>query len=126
MHDSVACHGNLLVPGIAVAHFAATYALLEISPSPHLLILAACVTSLVYHPDRAIRILKEDYHNHQDRVAWILAHPDYRRTAPTVPAVKAIVAAVGLPPVVILIAMAVGLVGILHGLPAVTSVLGAL
>ena len=70
-------YSSLPVGGIAVCFLLGTYALLELSPSIPLLVLAFCAVFLVYQVERALHPAAEDVHNHPQRLDWVARHRRY-------------------------------------------------
>lgn len=64
-------YSGLPIGGIAVAFIAGTYALIEIPPSPPLLVAGFCGAYLVYLFDRTLGFSPEDAQNHPGRSHWV-------------------------------------------------------
>ncbi|ARA92913.1 hypothetical protein AWN76_006880 [Rhodothermaceae bacterium RA] len=67
-------YAGLLEGGIAVALVLGTYALLQRTPDPALLLVAGCAVALVYLAERTLARAPEDGFTCPDRVAWLQGH----------------------------------------------------
>lgn len=111
-------YSGMLAGGIAVSMTLGTYALLSVSPSIPLLVLAFCGTALIYQLDRGLGWSPEDRYNRPAYWNWTRAHRGY------VWGMAVLLAGAGgamLPlvrPVTIGLGLGLGGLGLLHVIPA--------
>ena len=110
-------YGNVMEGAIAVGFLLGTYALLQLPPSPPLLVLAFCGTFLTYQFERALRPAPEDRYNQPARLAWIRSHQPYVWISSTLALILALGALPFLQPATLLVGLALALISLSYILP---------
>lgn len=110
-------YGSLAIPVVAAGLLMGTYALLGVSPSTPLLVVACCSAFLVYQLERVLLGGPEDTYNHPERTAWLHRHAHFVAATTGLAVVGVLAALPLLRPATVLTGLLLAVPGVLYALP---------